>query len=163
MINPDNKPVDTVIEQKRRGYATPRRVRELRIGSGNVVGGWSIDAAGSFLSDPDASNFRIRLDSENKRITFDGGASLKNTATPFSGAGGMAIEHDTGLVLIEVSGEGEGVGSQQVLLKNNDETVYFGIQTDVNGTTRIIASGLPTSNPGGSGVLWSDSGTLKIT
>lgn len=135
-------------------------------GLGNInagtFGGWTI-TPNSIESPEDANGFKVILDSANKKIEFDGGASLKNTATPFSGTGGMALEHDTGLVMVEVSGEGEGLGSQQVLLKVPDESVYMGLQVDTPGNAYIIMNGLPTSNPGSSGRIWNDGGTLKIT
>ena len=162
-IESKNQSVDTAKKQTRRGYATPRRIRELHIGPGNNVGGWDIDENGSFTSAEDASGFRIILDAANTEISFDGGARLKNTATPFSGVGGMAIEHGDGVVSVEVSGDGDGLGSQQVLLRNAAGTVYIGIQRDLSGTTRIIMGGLPTSATGlTSGMLWNDGGTLKI-
>jgi hypothetical protein len=162
-IQRDNKPVDTRIKQTRRGYATPRRIRELRIGPGNEVGGWGIDDGGAFTSDEDANGFRIILDAANSEISFDGGVFIRNTATPFSGTGGMTIEHGDGVVVAEVSGDGDGLGSQQVLLRNAESTVYVGIQRNLAGTTRVIMGGLPTSSVGlSSGMIWNDSGTLKI-
>lgn len=162
-IRKENKKIDTAIQQKRRGYATPRRIRELRVGPGNVVGGWSIDSNGSFSSASDANGFRIVLDSANGKISFDGGVFIHNTATPFSGTGGMTIEHGDGVVMVDVSGDGDGLGSQQVLLRNASSTVYIGIQRDLTGTTRIIMGGLPTSPIGlSSGMVYSDGGTLKI-
>jgi hypothetical protein len=159
----ENKKLDTAIQQKRRGYATPRRIRELRIGRGNEVGGWHIDDSGAFSSDPDANGFRIILDSANGKISFDGGVFIHNTATPFSGSGGMTIEHGDGVVMLDVSGDGDGLGSQQVLLRNANSSVYIGILRDLAGDTRIIMGGLPTSNVGlSSGTVWNDGGTLKI-
>lgn len=163
MAKKDIKPVDTRIKQTRRGYATPRRIRELRIGPGNEVGGWSIDSGGAFTSDEDANGFRIVLDSANGEISFDAGVAIRNTATPFSGVGGIAIEHGDGVVQVDVSGDGDGLGSQQVLLRNAESTVYIGIQRNLSGTTRIIMGGLPTSSAGlSAGMVWNDSGTLKI-
>jgi hypothetical protein len=162
-IDKDNKKIDTAIQQKRRGYATPRRIRELRIGPGNNVGGWHIDSGGAFTSDEDANGFRIILDSANGEISFDAGVSIRNTATPFSGVGGMAIEHGDGVVMVDVSGDGDGLGSQQVLLRNANSSVYIGIQRDLTGTTRIIMGGLPGTSLGlSSGMIWNDGGTLKI-
>ena len=127
------------------------------------MGGWGIDTAGSFSSAPDANGFRIVLDSANGKISFDAGVYIRNTATPFSGSGGMTIEHGDGVVMLDVSGDGDGLGSQQVLLRNANSSVYIGIQRDLTGTTRILMGGLPTSNAGlSSGTLWNDSGTLKI-
>jgi hypothetical protein len=163
MAEKEIKSVDTKIQQKRRGYATPRRIRELRIGPGNEVGGWGIDSNGAFTSDEDANGFRIILDSANGEISFDAGVRIRNTAVPFSGVGGMAIEHGDGAIAIEVSGDGDGLGSQQALLRNAGSTVYIGIQRNLSGTTRIIMGGLPTSSVGlTSGMVWNDSGTLKI-
>lgn len=163
MAEKENKKVDTRIQQKRRGYATPRRIRELRIGPGNEVGGWDINESGAFTSAEDANGFRIILDAANTEISFDGGVRLKNTAVPFSGVGGMSIEHGLGVVSVEVSGDGDGLGSQQVLLRNAENTVYIGIQRNLSGTTRIIMKGLPTVTTGlTSGMLWNDGGTLKI-
>lgn len=157
------KPVDTRIKQTRQGYAVPRRIRQLRIGPGNEVGGWSIDEGGAFSSDPDANGFRIVLDAANTEISFDAGVRIKNTSTPFSGVGGMAIEHGDGVVAIEVSGDGDGLGSQQVLLRNASSSVYVGIQRDLNGDTRIIMGGLPSTSVGlSSGMIYNDGGTLKI-
>jgi hypothetical protein len=157
------KPVDTRIKQTRQGYAVPRRIRELRIGKGNEVGGWHIDDSGAFASDPDANGFRIVLDSANGKISFDAGVFIRNTATPFSGVGGMTIEHGEGVVMVDVSGDGDGLGSQQVLLRNASSSVYIGIQRDITGTTRIIMGGLPSSPIGlSSGTVYSDGGTLKI-
>jgi hypothetical protein len=157
------KKVDTRIQQKRRGYATPRRIRELRIGPGNEVGGWSIDSGGAFTSDEDANGFRIILNAADTEISFDGGVRIKNTAVPFSGVGGMTIEHGDGVVAVEVSGDGDGLGSQQVLLRNAESTVYLGIQRNLCGTTHIIMGGLPTSSVGlSSGMMYNDGGTLKI-
>lgn len=163
MAEKNIKPVDTRIKQTRQGYAVPRRIRELRVGPGNVVGGWSIDTAGSFSSAPDANGFRIILDSANGKISFDGGVFIHNTSTPFSGTGGMTIEHGDGVVMLDVSGDGDGLGSQQVLLRNANSSVYIGIQRDLSGTTRIIMGGLPGSSLGlSSGMIWNDAGTLKI-
>jgi hypothetical protein len=163
MATKENKKIDTAIQQKRRGYATPRRIRELRIGPGNNVGGWSIDSGGAFTSDPDANGFRIILDSANGKISFDGGVFIHNTATPFSGTGGMTIEHGDGVVMVDVSGDGDGLGSQQVLLRNANSSVYIGIQRNLSGTTNIIMGGLPTVSLGlPSGAVWNDGGTLKI-
>src|SRR5687768_14235874 len=159
----ENRKIDTTIQQKRRGYATPRRIRELRIGPGNEVGGWDIDSGGAFTSDPDANGFRIVLDSANGKISFDAGVYIRNTSTPFSGTGGMTIEHGDGVVMLDVSGDGDGLGSQQVLLRNASSSVYVGIQRDLNGDTRIIMGGLPSSSAGlSSGMIYNDGGTLKI-
>jgi hypothetical protein len=98
MAEKKNKTVDTRIKQTRQGYAVPRRIRELRIGPGNEVGGWHIDDGGAFTSDEDANGFRIILDAANTEISFDAGVRIKNTSTPFSGVGGMAIEHGDGVV-----------------------------------------------------------------
>jgi hypothetical protein len=163
MAEKKNKTVDTRIKQTRQGYAVPRRIRELRIGPGNEVGGWHIDDGGAFTSDEDANGFRIILDAANTEISFDAGVRIKNTSTPFSGVGGMAIEHGDGVVSVEVSGDGDGLGSQQVLLKNASGSVYVGIQRDLAGDTRIIMGGLPSSPIGlSSGTVWNDGGTLKI-
>lgn len=159
----DPKSVDTRIKQTRRGYATPRRVRELRIGPGNNVGGWNIDDTGAFTSGEDENGFRIILDAAQGRISFDAGVFIRNTAVPFSGVGGMTIEHGDGVVMIEVSGDGDGLGSQQVLLRNAEATVYVGIVRNLAGQTRIVMGGLPTSAAGlGAGEIWNDGGTLKI-
>lgn len=163
MAEKENKKVDTRIQQKRQGYAVPRRVRQLVVGPGNTVGGWGIDENGAFTSDEDENGFQIILDAPNGRISFDGGVFIRNTATPFSGAGGMTIEHGDGVIMLEVSGDGDGLGSQQVLLKNAEETVYVGIQRSLTGTSRIIMGGLPTSSAGlSSGMLWSNGGVLTI-
>jgi hypothetical protein len=162
-IEKENRKIDIAIQQKRRGYATPRRIRELRIGPGNEVGGWHVESNGAFASDPDADGFRIVLDSANGKISFDGGVFIHNTATPFSGSGGMTIEHGDGAVMLDVSGDGDGLGSQQVILRNADSSVYVGIRRNLSGTTRIIMGGLPTDNSDLSpGELWNDMGTLKI-
>jgi hypothetical protein len=163
MASKENKPVDTRITQTRRGYATPRRIRSLWIGPGNEVGGWSIDSNGAFTSDEDENGFRIILDSFNSEISFDAGVRIRNTSIPFSGVGGLAIEHGDGVVAVDVSGDGDGLGSQQVLLRNAASTVYIGIQRNLSGVSRIIMGGLPTSSAGlSTGMVWNDGGTLKI-
>lgn len=158
----ENKPVNTRIRQTRLGYSTPRRIRELRIGDGNEVGGWGVEG-GAFVSDEDENGFRIILDAANGLISFDGGVFIRNIAVPFSGVGGMTIEHGDGVVALEVSGDGDGLGSQQVLLRNAEATVYVGLQRNLAGDTHIIMGGLPTSSLGlPTGAVWNDGGTLKI-
>jgi len=163
MATPEKKPVDTRIKQTRRGYSTPRRIRELRIGPGNVVGGWTIETNGAFTSDEDENGFRIVLDAANGEITFDAGARIKNTSIPFSGVGGIAIEHGDGVIAVDVSGDGDGLGSQRAVMRNADGSVYIGIERNLLGDTRIVMGGLPTSFLGlSSGMVWNDGGTLKI-
>ncbi len=162
-MNIKSTKIDAAKRQTRRGYATPRKVRQLKILKGNIVGGWGIDDDSNFASAQDANGFRVILNALEGKIGFDGGVSMKNTAVPFSGTGGMRVEHDSGVVFLEVSGDGDGLGSQQVLLSNADKSVYVGIQRNLSGTTRIIMGGLPTSSAGlPSGAIWNDLGTLKI-
>jgi len=57
----------------------------------------------------------------------------------------------------------QALDRQQVLLRNAEGTVCVGIQRNLSGTTRIIMKGLPTSVLGLTpGMVWNDSGTLKI-
>lgn len=42
-------------------------------------------------------------------------------------------------------------------------TVQFYVGNESGGPDYVFARGLPTSNPGGSGRIWNDGGTLKIT
>jgi len=90
-------------------------------------------------------------------------ADLKSTTVPFSGLSGAALRHGTGTIMIEVSGQGEGLGSRQILMTNADGDKYFGLVDDDAGGFTLRTTLLPTSNPGGSGVLWNDVGTVKIT
>jgi hypothetical protein len=162
MADKENKTVDTRIKQTRRGYATPRRIRELRIGRGNVVGGWTIANDGAFTSDPDANGARIILDSANKRLTFEGGVTLQNTGIPETDTGGMAVKHDGIDLMMEVAGPGVGSGAYAAF-KNTEGTVFIGVRYNELLGLLIVAEGLPTSFVGlPSGTIWNDGGTLKI-
>lgn len=88
--------------------------------------------------------------------------SLLDTSVANSGFSSFSIRHNTGVIELAVAGNGEGLGSQQALFQLSDLTKYFGMFHD-SGTTTIETNALPTADPGGTGVLWNDLGTVKIT
>jgi len=161
MIIRDTKKIDTSIEQKKQGYKTPRRTKAGKYNKGNFFAGWEATGEGEFVSPADANGFRIRLKSQEGKITLDGGVSILNTAIPFSGVGGMSIEHDTGAIRIEIGGSGEGLGNRYILLAVGDNSVYFALIDNDDGTYNFKLVGLPTSNPG-AGLLWSNAGVVTI-
>lgn len=158
-----DKKIDTTIEQKRRGYATPRKIRSTRLNKGNSFAGWEALDNGEFVSPPDANGFRIRFKSQEGEITFDGGVKIKNTATPSSGVGSMVITHDTERIFLEVGGSGEGEGGRYIVLSNADSSVYFGLIDNDDGTYNLAMVGLPSSDPGIPGALYHSAGTLKVS
>lgn len=120
------------------------------------------------------TGFRMKMNGTANSYQFLSGntvlAEMISTSVPFSGLGGFALKHGTGTVLLDVSGQGEGVGGRQVVMKNSDASSYAGFFDKDDGTfnfemniDQFVITGLPTSNPGGSGRVWSDAGTLKIT
>lgn len=161
MIEKNNKPIDTSIQQKRRGYENPRRIRSLDLKKGNKIGGWEVTDDNQFVSLENEDGFRIRLNSRTGEIGFDGGVKIKNTATPFSGVGGLSIEHDTGTLILEVGGSGEGIGNRYIVLRNADSSVYFALIDNDNGTYNFELVGLPSSNPG-AGKLWRNGNVVTI-
>lgn len=161
MIPRDTKKIDTSIQQQKQGYKTPRRTKAGRYNRGNFFAGWEATDDGQFVSPADVNGFRIRLKSTEGKINFGGGVSLVNSATPFSGVGSMAIEHDTGNIRVEVGGSGEGLGNRYVLISAWDNSVYLALIDNDDGTFNFKLVGLPTSNPG-PGLLWSNSGVVTI-
>lgn len=161
MIPTTDKKIDTTIQQKKQGYLNPRKVRAAKFNRGNFFAGWEATDDGQFVSPADANGFRIRLKSSEGKIDFDGGVSIVNTAVPFSGVGGMSIEHDTGRLIIEVGGSGEGLGNRYIVIRNADSSVYFALEDNDDGTYNFVLVGLPTSNPG-AGKLWSNGGVVTI-
>lgn len=112
-------------------------------------------------------DFRLRMDGDDNSYEFLYNdlvlAELVSTTVPFTGTSGAAFRHGTGTIMLEVSGSGEGLGGRQVVMVNGAGTKYFGMFDDDAGGYTIETNALPTSNPGGSGILWSDAGTVKIT
>ncbi len=162
MIESKEKKVDTTIEQKKQGYATPRKIRATRLNKGNFFAGWEAIDNGVFVSPQNDAGFRIRFDSVNQSISFDGGVTIQNTGIPESDTGGMAIQHDAGGVNMEVAGAGVGSG-RYAKFRNDDDTVSIGIEFDEILGVLIKMVGLPTSSAGlPSGAVWNDAGTLKI-
>lgn len=161
MIDVNETKVDTAIEQKKQGYLNPRKIRATKLNRGNSFAGWEALDNGQFVSPADANGFRIRLRSQEGKIDFDGGVSLKNTATPYSGTGSMSIEHDTGTLILEVGGSGELLGSRYIIMRNADSSAYFALFDNDDGTFSFELVGLPTSNPGPN-KLWSNLGVVTI-
>lgn len=90
-----------------------------------------------------------------KLLTPDGGG-LKVTYDVAASAFG-AVE------MISVGGRHYGSGSASNAFVGMETTnIQFYINESGSGNY-LYAVGLPTSNPGGTGRIWSDSGTLKIT
>ena len=132
------------------------------------ISGWTFTPT-SIEGQKNDNGFGLTLDATVPSIGLGAGVTIKNTAIPFSGFGGLMIEHDTGEVNLEVSGNFGG--SQQVLMQGNDSR-YFGIFKNVTSgldtwvetnIESIIFSNLPTTNPGGSGRLWNNGGVVNIT
>ena len=119
--------------------------------SSGVIAGWHIGPT-TITSPDDPSGFNIVLNSATMSITFGGGVTIKNTAVPFSGLGGMSIEHDTGNLKFEISGNGEGMGSRQMVMATGDNLKYFGMFDDdaggftIEGNMNMIINGDITAN-----------------
>lgn len=163
MTDVEDRKIDTTIRQKKQGYSTPRRLRNAKIAQGNTIdlGGWEIVSGDILQSAADANGFRIQLKSSTGEISFGGGVTIKNTATPFSGVGSMTIEHDTGAIFLEIGGSGEGLGTRYAIL--GTPSVYVIVVDNDDGSYAIKMVGLPTSDPGVTNQIWNDGGTLKIS
>ena len=132
-----------------------------------LLAGWTITET-ALVSPENEDGFRITISSNDDdgdvSIDVGGLVKIKNSAIAFSGSGGLAIEHVTGAIALEVSGQGEGLGTRQIVLRNGDGDKYLAFIDNDDGTFSVEAVGcIPTSNPGGVGKIWSDGGTLKIT
>ncbi len=162
-INITEVPVDPAIQQKKQGFATPRKIRATKLNKGNFFAGWEAISNGVYVSPQNAEGFRIRFDSVNQTISFDGGVSIRNTGVPVSDTGGMVIEHDSGTVALDVSGAGVG-GGQVAKLRNGLDTVSIGVEIDEILGALIKIVGLPTSSAGlPANTVYNSTGTLKIT
>lgn len=83
---------------------------------------------------------------------------------------GLSIEYNVAASTfseINLGGFSQGGTSSNGGLSMTDSsgtaTRYFKLIHTGNGTPYIETDALPTSNPGGSGILWNDSGVVKIT
>jgi len=61
-----------------------------------------------------------------------------------------------------LSRDGDGTTVGGMAISNNGTLSWYSATAKATTRTNLF-SGLPTSNPGGSGLIWNDGGTLKIT
>lgn len=113
------------------------------------------------------TGLRLKMSGEDNAYQFLNNntvlAELKSRTVPFSGLSGAAIQQIAGTVMLEVSGQGEGMGSRQVCMTNGAGTFSFCLIDNDIGGYYLTATGLPTTSPGGSGRIWKDGTTLRIT
>ncbi len=107
------------------------------------------------------TGLRLVMSGSNGSYEFRGGdtllAELKSTSVPFSGLGGAAIIHGTGAIMIEISGQGEGLGSRQIMMTNAAGTKYFGfVDNDAGGFGISSSVDIEFAGTGASGGLIMD-------
>lgn len=89
-----------------------------------------------------------------------GQEEIKSISAPFTGSTGAVFQHGTGLIQFEVSGDGEGLGSQAVALTTADYSNYLALILDILGIgfveskADIKPSSSNSYDLGSSGLRW---------
>ena len=98
-------------------------------------GGVTLDSAGvitgGIIQTDAAGTSRLRMSNSDAAFQFMSSSDialveLKSTSVPYSGLAGAAFQHSTGTIMMEISGQGEGLGSRQVVWTNSGGSKYFG-------------------------------------
>lgn len=113
------------------------------------IDGWTISSSaitgdGSGILQTGTTGFFLRMSGVANAYQFMSSAvilaELVSTSVPFSGSGGAAFRHGTGEVMLEVSGQGVGLGSRQVLMTEASGNNYFGLLDNDAGDYYLIGN-----------------------
>jgi len=142
-------------------------------GSGGTTEYFRIDGGANlnkfFVNSKHLDNVKaIFGDSDDLQIYHDGSHSYIDDA----GTGNLKLRGNAGVQIMKAASTeimGEFIADGAVNLYHNNvkkfETTATGISVTggLTTTSTVVLSNLPTSDPGSTGQLWNDSGTLKIS
>jgi hypothetical protein len=148
LFSPDNSPNSNYVFLGRTGLGTERNIRDIEIAPNHRT---DIGDADGYTN----GIFRVRVSRDSIDADYRDGLYIMDRGTESSSREGTVN-------WLVAAGEGGQV--RLSYMPNRDDNpltdAIFDLFVSADGFTFF---GLPTSNPGGSGRLWSDGGTLKIT
>ena len=138
------------------------------IGSGQInVGGLSSELLFLGAKDFHFNNYQGSLAPNGNRMRFTAGGNIEvKTGNPgTSTAGGNIIVEPKGgsLTLRTVDGSASGTSYPGGNVTIGSSSGIVAITSEIELQAVVKATNLPTSDPGVSGQLWNDGGTLKIS
>ena len=129
------------------GYINAREITVLgAVTAGSLTGltitGGTIQTA--------ATGLRLVMSGSDNSYQFKNGSTLLSelvsTTVPYSGLSGASFQHGTGLTGLEISGQGEGLGTRNLtmFIKTSGTADYFGlVDNDGAAAGNYIESNLP--------------------
>lgn len=148
IFSPDNAPYTNYVFIGRRGTGDERNIRVIEMAPDHRT---DVGDAEGYIN----GIFRVRVSRDGEDLDYRDGVYIFDRGTESSTR--------EGTVNWLVAG-GEGGQVRLTYMANRDDNpltqALFDLYISDQGFTFF---GVPTSNPGGSGRLWSDGGTLKIT
>lgn len=93
-----------------------------------------------------SSGYRLIMSSTNNAFEFRSGStllsSLKSKGVPYSGLAGVILEHGTGELGLQVTGNGVGGGTRNVAMTSGDGTNFLAFIDHDDGTWSVQMSGV---------------------
>jgi len=148
IFSPDNAPNTNYIFIGRTGLGTERNIRVIEIAPDHRT---DVGDAEGYVN----GIFRVRVSRDGVDDDYRDGMYIMDRGTESSSRSGTVN-------WLVAAGEGGQV--RLTYMANRDGNPLTDALFDIYiSATGISFFGLPTSSPGGSGLLWNDAGTLKIT
>lgn len=131
------------------------------------IGGVSISATAAELNycDGVTSNIQTQLDGKASKAgdTFTGDVAVDTGAAI---AYVRVVSSNTGSSRIQF-GDSDSGAIGELVYRHSDDSLAFETNNveafRIDSSQRLVFANIPTTNPGGSGRVWSEGGTLKIT
>lgn len=148
IFSPDNAPYTNYVFIGRTGLGTERNMRVIEIAPDHRT---AVGDADGYIN----GIFRVRVSRDGVDADYRDGVYIFDRGTESSTRSGTVN-------WLVAAGEGGQV--RLSYMANRDDNPLTEALFDIYiSATGISFFGLPTANPGGSGLLWNDAGTLKIT
>ena len=145
---PNNDPYTNYVFVGRKGTGDERNIRVVEIAPDHRT---SVGDAEGYIN----GIFRVRVSRDGEDLDYRDGVYIFDRGTESSSRAGTVN-------WLVAAGEGGQV--RLTYMANRDDNPLTDALFDIYiSSLGVSIFGLPTSSPGGSGLLWNDAGTLKIT